>query len=85
MAGMKLFKNDCAGCHGDPNTAIDTRRRQSLSQSSSFRPASSKKTGLSIVLDRSGWGALFGMFAWAGQFGKDASGKDISMKEFGLR
>jgi len=21
MAGMKLFKNDCAGCHGTPNTA----------------------------------------------------------------
>jgi hypothetical protein len=24
MAGMKLFKNDCAGCHGDPNTASDS-------------------------------------------------------------
>jgi hypothetical protein len=21
MAGVKLFKGDCAGCHGDPNTA----------------------------------------------------------------
>src|ERR1700740_412782 len=21
MAGVKLFKNDCAGCHGTPNTA----------------------------------------------------------------
>jgi hypothetical protein len=21
MAGMKLFKGDCAGCHGDPNAA----------------------------------------------------------------
>ncbi len=21
MAGMKLFKGDCAGCHGDPNNA----------------------------------------------------------------
>jgi hypothetical protein len=23
MAGMKLFKNDCAGCHGTPNTATE--------------------------------------------------------------
>ena len=22
MAGVKLFKGDCAGCHGDPNTAM---------------------------------------------------------------
>src|SRR6202046_2529733 len=24
MAGVRLFKNDCSGCHGTPNSAADT-------------------------------------------------------------
>jgi mono/diheme cytochrome c family protein len=79
MAGMKLFKNDCAGCHGDPNSASDSEIDNNLYPSPppfALHPPSKPDYQLFWIVQR---GVRYsGMFGWAGQFGKDAVGKDVS-------
>jgi mono/diheme cytochrome c family protein len=79
MAGMKLFKGDCSGCHGDPNNA---RRREAspilypIPPVFVLHPPNKPDYQLFWIIKR---GVRYsGMFWWAGQFGKDATGKDIS-------
>ncbi len=79
MAGMKLFKGDCAGCHGDPNTATDNEAEAILypiPPPFALHPPRKPDYQLFWIV-RSGV-RYSGMFAFDGQWGKDASGKDIS-------
>jgi mono/diheme cytochrome c family protein len=79
MVGMKLFKNDCAGCHGDPNTASDSDVDNTLyPRPPPFALHPPRKPDYQLFWIVRGGIRYSGMFAWAGQFGKDASGKDIS-------
>jgi len=79
MAGMKLFKNDCAGCHGDPNTASDSDADNNLYPSPPpFALHPPRKPDYQLFWIVQGGVRYSGMFGWAGQFGKDASGKDVS-------
>jgi len=79
IAGMKLFKNDCAGCHGDPNTASDSNADNNLYPSPPpFALHPPRKPDYQLFWIVQGDVRYSGMFAWVGQFGNDASGKDIS-------
>ncbi len=79
MAGVKLFKGDCAGCHGDPNNGARRDAEPILYPSPpvfALRPPSKPDYQLFWIIK--GGVRYSGMFWWDGQFGKDASGKDIS-------
>ncbi len=79
MAGMKLFKGDCAGCHGDPNNAARREANGILYPSPpvfALHPPSKPDYQLFWIIK--GGVRYSGMFWWEGSFGKDASGKDIS-------
>src|SRR5690349_3441275 len=79
MAGMKLFKGDCAGCHGDPSNAAKRETENFLYRSPpvfALHPPSKPDYQLFWIIK--GGVRYSGMFKWDGEFGKDASGKDIS-------
>ncbi len=79
MAGMKLFKGDCSGCHGDPNSAARREARSILYPSPPvfvLHPPSKPDYQLFWIVR--GGVRYSGMFWWEGEFGKDASGKGIS-------
>jgi mono/diheme cytochrome c family protein len=79
MAGMKLFKGDCAGCHGEPNNAARREANSILYPSPpvfALHPPSKPDYQLFWIIK--GGVRYSGMFWWDGQFGKDASEKDVS-------
>jgi thiosulfate dehydrogenase len=79
MAGMKLFKGDCAGCHGEPSDAAKREAEGILYPSPpvfALHPPSKPDYQLFWIIK--GGVRYSGMFWWEGQFGKDASGKDVS-------
>jgi mono/diheme cytochrome c family protein len=78
MAGMKLFKDDGGGCHGDPNTATDREPDSLYPKPPAFALHPPRKPDYQLFWIVKGGVRYSGMFAWDGQFGKDASGKDIS-------
>ena len=79
MAGVKLFKGDCAGCHGDPNSRPNREAAVGLYPSApSFALHPPRKPDYQLFWIIKNGVRYSAMFSWAGQFGKDASGKDIS-------
>jgi mono/diheme cytochrome c family protein len=79
MAGVKLFKGDCAGCHGNPNTVNSPFVVDSLYPPPvRFAIDPPQKPDYQLFWIIKGGVRYSGMFAWEGQFGKDPSGKDIS-------
>ena len=79
MAGLKLFKDDCAGCHGTPNTASANETNVTLYPNApQFALYPPRKPDYQLFWIAKGGVRYSGMFAWAGQFAPDASGKDIS-------
>jgi len=79
MAGVKLFKGDCAGCHGDPNNAAKYEVENALyPRPPVFALHPPGKPDYQLFWIIKGGVRYSGMFVWDGQFGKDASGKDIS-------
>jgi thiosulfate dehydrogenase len=79
MAGLKLFKNDCAGCHGTPNTARENEANITLYPNApQFALHPPDKTDYQLFWIVKGGVRYTGMFAWSGQFAPDASGKDVS-------
>jgi mono/diheme cytochrome c family protein len=79
MAGMKLFKNDCAGCHGTPDTAGKNEADVVLYPNApQFALHPSRKPDYQLFWIVKGGVRYTGMFAWSGQFAPDASGRDVS-------
>lgn len=79
MAGMKIFKDDCAGCHGDPNDAAKREAEGILYPSPPvFALHPPRKPDYQLFWIVKNGVRYTGMFWWDGQFGKDASGKDVS-------
>jgi thiosulfate dehydrogenase len=79
MAGMKLFKDDCAGCHGTPNTAAANETNVVLYPNApQFTLHPPQKPDYQLFWIVKGGIRYTGMFAWGGQFAPDASGKDVS-------
>lgn len=79
MAGVKLFKGDCGGCHGDPNTVNNPEITSGLyPPPARFAIDPPRKPDYELFWIIKGGVRYSGMFSWDGQFGKDASGKDIS-------
>jgi mono/diheme cytochrome c family protein len=78
MAGMKLFKDDCAGCHGDPNRPNSEAETGLYPNAPAFAFHPPRKPDYQLFWIISNGVRYSAMFSWAGQFGKDASGKDIS-------
>jgi mono/diheme cytochrome c family protein len=79
MAGLKLFKNDCAGCHGTPNTASENEANAILYPSApQFALHPPCKPDYQLFWIVKGGVRYSGMFAWGGQFAPDPSGKDVS-------
>jgi hypothetical protein len=79
MAGVKLFKNDCAGCHGTPNSAREIETNVILYASAHqfvLLPPDNPDSQLFWIV--SGGVRYSGMFAWGGPFSPDANGKDVS-------
>jgi mono/diheme cytochrome c family protein len=79
MAGMKLFKGDCAGCHGEPSDAAKREAEPILYPIPpvfALHPPRNPDYQLFWIIK--GGVRYSGMFWWDGQFGKDASGRDIS-------
>ena len=79
MAGMKIFKGDCAGCHGNPNNAANREAEPifyPIPPVFALHPPSKLDYQLFWIIK--GGVRYSGMFWWDGQFGKDASGKDVS-------
>jgi thiosulfate dehydrogenase len=79
MAGTKLFKNDCAGCHGTPDTAVSNEANVILYPNApQFALYPPRKPDYQLFWLVKGGIRYSGMFAWGGQFAPDASGKDVS-------
>ena len=79
MAGVKLFKNDCAGCHGTPDTAGKNEANVILYPNApQFALHPPRKPDYQLFWIVKGGVRYTGMFAWGGQFSPDASGKDVS-------
>jgi thiosulfate dehydrogenase len=79
MAGMKLFKDDCAGCHGTPNTAAENETNVTLYPNApQFALHPPRKPDYQLFWIVKGGIRYTGMFAWGGQFAPDTSGKDVS-------
>jgi mono/diheme cytochrome c family protein len=79
MAGMKLFKSDCAGCHGTPDTAGKNEADVILYPNApQFALHPSRKPDYQLFWIVKGGIRYTGMFAWSGQFAPDASGRDVS-------
>ena len=79
MTGSKLFKNDCAGCHGTPETATKNESEVTLYPNAmQFALHPPHKPDYELFWIVKGGIRYTGMFAWGGQFAPDASGKDVS-------
>jgi thiosulfate dehydrogenase len=79
LAGLKLFKNDCAGCHGTPNNASENEANAILYPGApQFALHPPRKPDYQLFWIVKGGVRYSGMFAWGGQFAPDASGKDVS-------
>jgi mono/diheme cytochrome c family protein len=79
MAGVKLFKDDCSGCHGTPNTAKENESNIVLYPNSpQFALHPPEKADYQLFWIVKGGIRYTGMFAWGGQFAPDVSGKDVS-------
>jgi mono/diheme cytochrome c family protein len=79
MAGVKFFKNGCAGCHGTPNTAAENEVNVDLYPSApQFALHPTQKPDYQLFWIARGGIRYTGMFAWGGQFAPDASGHDPS-------
>ena len=79
MAGVKLFKDDCAGCHGTPNTAGANEAVPTLYPSApQFALHPPSKPDYQLFWIARGGVRYSGMFAWGGQFAPDAAGHDPS-------
>jgi len=79
MSGMKLFKGDCAGCHGDPNNAAKREAESILYPSPPvFALHPPRKSDYQLFWIIKSGVRYSGMFWWDGQFGKDASGQNVS-------
>lgn len=79
MAGVKLFKGDCSGCHGTPNTAAKNETDVILYPNApQFALHPPRKPDYQLFWLIKGGIRYSGMFAWGGQFAPDASGKDVS-------
>ena len=79
LAGMKLFKNDCAGCHGTPNTASGNEVNVTLYPNAlQFALHPPRKPDYQLFWLVKGGVRYSGMFAWGGQFPPDSTGKDVS-------
>jgi len=79
MAGMKLFKNDCSGCHGTPSTGTENETNVILYPNApqfALHPPHKPESQLFWIVK--GGVRYSGMFAWGGQFAPDSSGKDVS-------
>jgi len=78
-AGMKLFEDDCAGCHGTPDTASKNEANVILypgAQQFALHPP--EKPDFQLFWIVKGGVRYSGMFAWGGQFAPNASGQDVS-------
>jgi len=79
MSGVKLFKNDCAGCHGTPNTAAENESNVNLYPNApQFALHPTRRPDYQLFWIARGGVRYSGMFAWGGQFAPDASGHDPS-------
>src|SRR5260370_41309471 len=79
MAGMKLFKGDCAGCHGDPNNAAKREAAGILYPSPPVFPLHPpSKPDYQLLWIIKGGERYSRMFWWEERFGKDVSGKNVS-------
>jgi mono/diheme cytochrome c family protein len=77
LAGMKIYRNACSGCHGDASQSSDYGASfyPNVPQFASDPPRNPDWQLFWIVRN----GVRYsGMSAWEGQWGKDASGHDIS-------
>jgi len=79
MEGMKIFKGDCAGCHGEASNAAKRVAEAILYPIPpvfALHPPKKPDEQLFWIIKN---GVRYtGMFWWDGQFGKDAAGKDVS-------
>ena len=79
LAGMRMFKNDCAGCHGTPNTARGNETNVVLYPNApQFALHPPRKPAYQLFWIIRGGVRYSGMFAWAGQFKPDSTGRDVS-------
>jgi mono/diheme cytochrome c family protein len=74
--GMKLFKDDCAGCHGSPAALEDSIPLYPRPPRLVAHPPKLPEWQLFWIVKH---GVRYsGMFAWDGQWGKDSSGRAVS-------
>jgi mono/diheme cytochrome c family protein len=79
LAGVKLFKNDCAGCHGTPASAKENEADVILYPAApQFVLHPPSKPDYQLFWIARGGVRYSGMFAWGGQFAPDANGQDTS-------
>jgi|SRR5580692_286674 mono/diheme cytochrome c family protein len=84
MAGMKLFKNDCAGCHGDPNTASDSDADSNLYPSPPpFALHPPRKPDYQLFWIVQGGCVTRACSAGPGNSAKTHRGRTFRMKEYG--
>jgi len=75
-AGMKLFRGDCAGCHGSPTSAGQSSGLYPDPPQFVSHPPTLPEWQLFWIVK---YGVRYsGMFAWDGQWGKDSNGRDVS-------
>jgi mono/diheme cytochrome c family protein len=75
-AGMKLFRGDCAGCHGSPDQKDQSIGLYPPPTQFATHPPTLPEWQLFWIV-RNGV-RYSGMFTWGGQWGKDSSGRDVS-------
>ena len=79
MRGVKLFEDDCAGCHGTPATALSNEATPHLYPSPpQFALHHPNKPDYQLFWIAEHGVRYSGMFVWKGAFRKDASGRDPS-------
>ncbi len=79
MAGMKMFKNGCAGCHGTPATATANEAKSFLYPSPpQFALHHPSKPDYQLFWIAEHGVRYSGMFVMKGAFRKDESGRDPS-------
>jgi len=79
MAGLKLFEDDCAGCHGTPATALSNEATPHLYPSPpQFALHHPGKPDYQLFWIAEHGVRYSGMFVMKGAFRKDASGRDPS-------
>lgn len=79
MAGVKLFKDDCAGCHGTPGTAAGNESKPFLYPSPpQFALHHPTKPDYQLFWIAEHGVRYSGMFVFKGAFRKDAAGNDPS-------